>query len=392
LRQPFEARRSERLLREIANTHFERVLANMSQLALVLIGCVVALIALNLGKEILAPVFLAVTVGLMFGPVADMLERRGVPDAISALVVMLIFLLLIGASVALFVAPLSDWVRRWPVIWSALREQISNWKEPLGAFSTLQTQIQTALGADQSALEVTVQDGGPLQNFAFSVPGFVAQVLVFLASLYLFIATRDQIRIFTLSLCFTRKMRWRTAHVFRDVEVRISRFLLTVSAINIGVGIVDGLLLWAIGMPTPLLWGALAAMLNFIPFVGQAAMVVILFLAGLGTQNGLGGALLPPAIYLAVSTIEGNFVTPHLMGRATTINPFAIFIAITYWLWARGPIGGFIAVPSLLIVYSIVSYILPLRMVPRNKPAPLPEAPAAAVPAEAEIVRPAASS
>lgn len=383
MRQPFSFRRSDLLNRDIANTHFERVLANLSQFSLVLLGGVTLLVALYLGKEILEPIFLAVTIGLMFGPVADSLERRGVPDALSALLVMLLFLLLIAASAALFVAPLSDWLRRWPVIWEALKDQLSHWKQPFDAVATLQKQVKDALGADSSAVQVTLQDGGPVQTFAFSVPGFVAQVLIFLASLYLFLATRDQIRLFVLSLCYSRRMRWRTAHVFRDVEVRISRFLLTVSAINIGVGIIDGLAMAAIGMPTPLLWGALAAMLNFVPFVGQAVMVVILFLAGLGTQNDLGAALLPPGLYLAVGLIEGNFVTPHLVGRAMTVNPFAIFIAITYWLWAWGPVGGLVAVPSLLVAYSVVSYTLPLRMLPvkareRRPPAdPTPIAPPA---------------
>jgi predicted PurR-regulated permease PerM len=116
-----------------------------------------------------------------------------------------------------------------------------------------------------------------------------------------------------------------------------------------------------IGMPTPILWGALAAILNFVPFVGQAIMVVVLFAVGLGTLNGLGGALLPVGLYLALNFVEGNFVTPHLLGRTMTINPFLIFFAITYWLWAWGPVGGFIAVPSVLVLASVVTHILPMR-------------------------------
>src|SRR5690606_8541547 len=120
-------------------------------------------------------------------------------------------------------------------------------------------------GTGDSALTVTVDEGSTVQDIAFSVPALLAEVLVFLASLYFFLATRDQIRVFALSLCVTRRMRWRVAHVFRDVEQKVSKFLLTVSLINIGMGAGVAVLMALIGMPTPVLWGALAAVLNFVP-------------------------------------------------------------------------------------------------------------------------------
>jgi predicted PurR-regulated permease PerM len=361
------AARSKRLQQEISNTHFERILHNAAQISLVMVGAMVALAAIHLGQVVLAPVFLAITVGLMFGPVADALEKRGVPDGVSAGVVVLLFLGLIAASAVLFVAPLSDWAERIPFIWEALRAELANWKEPLASIGAVQEQIRSIFGAEQSTLSVTVESGGPVQDLALTAPGFLAEILIFLASLYFFLATRDQIRIFILSLCVTRRMRWRTAHVFRDVEEKVSKFLLTVSVINLGMGVGVAILMALIGMPTPILWGALAAVLNFIPFVGQAAMVVILFVVGIGTQNGLGGALLPVGLYLALNFVEGNFVTPNLIGKAMTMNPFLIFFSITYWLWAWGPVGGFVAVPSLLILYSVATNILPMRTAPLRR-------------------------
>lgn len=364
-RQP--AARSKRLQQEISNTRFERILGKAAQLSVVLMGAVVVLVALHQGQVILAPVFLAVTVGLMFGPVADALEKHGVPDGVSSAVVVLLFLGLIAGSVILFVAPLSDWAERMPIIWEALRTELAGWKEPLASIGAVQEQIKGMLGTQQSAMAVTLNDGSPVRDIALSAPAMVAQALIFLASLYFFLATREQIRIFILSLCVTRRMRWRTAHVFRDVEQKVSKFLLTVSVINLGMGFGVAIVMALIGMPTPILWGALAALLNFVPFVGQAVMVVVLFAVGLGTQSGVEGALLPVALYLALNFVEGNFVTPNLIGRAMTMNPFLIFFAITYWLWAWGPVGGFIAVPSLLILYSVATNILPMRAVPLRR-------------------------
>ncbi len=357
---------SNAVLRDISRTNFERVLGNASRMAMVLVGVVVALVAVHAAQVILAPVLLAITVGLMFGPLADMMERQGVPEGISAGVAVLILIFVIVAGGFLFYGPLAEWAERGPMIWARLQEQLANLKEPMESLGALQEQLKGVLGSDQ-AMEVTVEDGSTVTGIALLAPAIFAQVLIFLVSLYFFLATREQIRIATLSLCVSRRMRWRTAHVFRDVELKVSKYLLTITMVNCGVGVVVALLMWAIGVPSPILWGALAAVLNYIPFVGQAFMALILFLVGLSTGGDLGRAFLPVGLYWAVNFVEGNFVSPNLLGRTMTINPFMIFLSLTFWLWAWGPVGGLIAVPSLLILYSIVTHILPTRQVSSRK-------------------------
>ncbi|WP_423067363.1 AI-2E family transporter [Devosia sp. CN2-171] len=361
------AARRKALINDIARTNFERVMNNATQMAIILIGVVVAFIAIREAQVILAPVFLAILIGLVFGPVADMMENRGIPEGVSAGLVVLLFLTVIIAGGALFYGPLSEWAERIPVIWARLQTEMRNWQEPLATIGALQEQVKSVFGGD-ATMEVSVQDGSTVTGIALMAPALLAQVLVFLVSLYFFLATRENIRIATLSLCFSRRMRWRTAHVFRDVEQKVSKYLLTISMVNVGVGIVVTLLMWAIGMPSPILWGALAAVLNYVPFVGQAFMALILFLAGLGTGGGLGAAMLPVGLYWAVNFVEGNFVTPNLLGATMTVNPFLIFLSLTFWLWAWGPIGGLIAVPSLLIVLSVITHILPVReLAPRKE-------------------------
>ena len=160
----------------------------------------------------------------------------------------------------------------------------------------------------------------------------------------------ENIRIATLSLCVSRRMRWRTAHVFRDVEQKVSKYLITISLVNIGVGIVVSVLMAVIGMPSPILWGAMAAVLNYIPYVGQGVMILVLLAVGLGTQTELTAILLPVACYVSINFVEGQIVTPHFIGRTMTLNPFMIFLSITFWLWAWGPVGGLVAVPTLVLV------------------------------------------
>lgn len=359
-------RRSKRLAEEIANTAVERIIGNSAQLAIIGIGFVVLVVALHLGQVVLAPVFLAIVVGLMFGPVADLLERRGIPDPVSAGILLIGFLVVIAGSILAFAAPLSDWADKIPVIWSRVQAELANWREPLAAIGALQERIKGVFGGD-AAMTVAVEDSAAVIDLALMAPAMLSQVVIFLLSLYFFLATRDQVRVAALSLCVTRRLRWRMAHVFRDVEEKVSRYLLTISMVNIGVGIVVTLITWGLGLPTPPLWGALAAVLNYVPFVGQAVMAFLLFLVGMSSSTDLAGALLPVVLYWIVNFVEGNFVTPNLLGRTMTINPFVIFLSLVFWLWTWGPVGGLVAVPSLLMLYSVALHILPIRDVtPRS--------------------------
>jgi predicted PurR-regulated permease PerM len=337
---------------------FENILKNVSQLSILMIGVFAFAIAMSLGKFILAPISLAIVIGLMFGPVADAMERRGLPAALSAGVVVLMFLGLIGVAGMLFAAPISEWLARWPSLWQKLQAQLVNFQQPFEALGAVQEQLKEAMGGGAS-MTVEVADGGPVQDVALMVPTLLADVLLFLAGLYFFLATRNNIRLTVLSLCFSRRVRWRTAHIFRDVETKVSRFLLSAAAINLGVGIATALAMWAIGMPSPLLWGGLAAVLNFIPYIGQAIMLAILFAVGLGTHSDLLSIVLPVALYAAINVTADQLIFPHLVGKALTLNPFVIFVSIAFWMWLWGPMGGFVAVPALLVVQSVIMHVFP---------------------------------
>jgi predicted PurR-regulated permease PerM len=350
-----------------SQSQFERVLNNAARLAMVGIGFAVLLAMLQAGQVFLAPVTLAIVVGLMFGPVADRVEAWGVPPALSAGVVVLLLLGVIAGFATLFAVPLSEWVARAPLIWEKLQAQIANLREPLESLGQFQEQLTSVLGSE-SAMSVQVEDGSAVTGVAMLAPAILAQVAIFLASLYFFVATREHIRISVLSMCVTRRMRWRTAHVFRDVEYKVSRFLLSVTMINICVGTAVAIAMWVIGMPSPLLWGAMAAVLNYIPYVGQAIMITVLLAVGLGTETELVQILLPVACYAGINFVEGQIFTPHFIGRSLTLNPFVIFLSITFWIWAWGPVGGLVAVPTLLIAQSLIAHALPSKPVKPRRP------------------------
>jgi predicted PurR-regulated permease PerM len=329
-----------------------------SRLAIIGMGVVVMTVALDAGQILLAPFALAIVIGLIFGPLAARVEAIGVPPSLSALIVVIAFTGLIAVAITSIVVPLSEWSRYLPQIWERVKDILSDWKDVLSSMQSLRDGLQSAVGTS-GRMQVEVADDSAITSAAWLAPAILTQVLIFLSSLYFFVATRNQIRLAILSLCFERRLRWRVAHIFRDVELLVSRYLLSITAINIGLGVAVSIAMWLLGVPSPLLWGALAGLLNYVIYIGPAIMAAILACVGLATGDGLAGALLPPIVYLAINLVEAQFVTPHVVGRTLTLNPFLVFVALAFWIWIWGAVGGFIAVPLLLIMTVMLRHMIP---------------------------------
>ena len=338
-------------------SNVELLLLRSAQVAAIVMGLVTAIFALHAGEYILAPASLGVVIGLMLGPVATKLESRGLRPGLSASLVVMLFVIGIGLLAMAVAAPLSFWLSRLPQIWSDLQLQLSELKAPLGALQRVRDQVRELTGGEN--LTVSVDDGTGVGSVALLAPALVAQILIFFACLYFFVATRNQTRAAILKLCLDRRLRWRVAHIFRDVERMVSRYLLSITVINLAEGAAVGLALYLIGVPSAALWGALAALTNFVVFIGPMVMVAILFMVGLTEFDTLAGSLLPVLAYLGVNVVESQFVTPMVIGRTMTLNPFAVVLALIFWIWLWGPLGGFIAIPALLILYSIVRNVVP---------------------------------
>jgi predicted PurR-regulated permease PerM len=341
-------------------TGIENVFVIAARVSQILLALIVTIYALDYAEVILAPILLGVVIGLMFSPLARIFERHGVPAWLSGLVIVLLFLILLAIIGTALAVPLSNWLDRAPAIWENLQLHVADWKSVFSSLRNLQTQVGTLMG-QTGALMVKVDDNSAMESVATLGPTIVAELLLFFASVYFFIATRDQFRIAALSLCVTRRLRWRLAHFFRDVEILISRYLLTITAVNICLGIAVTFGLWAVGMPSPALWGVLAVVMNYVMYVGPAMMALILLSISLATRHGGVDIILPPAVYLCLHFIESQFVTAQVLGVTMTMNPFLVFLALAFWIWLWGPIGGFIAVPSLLVIYALLRNTVQMR-------------------------------
>lgn len=343
------------------------MLSISSRLAIVFAGSVLTVAILKVAGDVLAPVALAIVVGLVFGPVADRLESHGISPGLSAGIVVIAFIGILGGGILLFAVPMAEWGARVPLIWQRLQAELVNWREQLESLTAVQEQIDDMLGGGHT-MQVQVQDGSQVVGIALVAPKVLADVVIFLASLYFYLATRENIRVSILSLIVSRKLRWRTAHVFGNIESRVSRFLLSVTVLNVGVGIAVTLVAFAFGMPSPLLWGVLAAVLNYVPYVGPAVVIGMLLLVGFASQTEMLMIFGPVAMYLLINMIEGQFVFPAFVSRIMTLNPFLIFFSIIFWIWVWGPVGSLMAVPSLIILQSLALSLIPTKDIAPRRP------------------------
>ncbi|MFD1332315.1 AI-2E family transporter [Methylopila musalis] len=315
--------------------------------------------ALKLAAEILVPMTLAIIIGLLLGPGIGRLEKRGLSSTASALLVVLTLFGLVYLAAYAFSMPLQSWIDRAPELWAALQRRVLEMRSTFLQIKQVTESLErvTSMG-DDSTPRVLVQGAGLLSSAALSAPALIGQAALFACTLFFYLATRSSIRTGLLSMCLGRKAQLTAGRIMRDVEARVSDYLVTITVINVALGVATALAMWMIGMPSPALWGALAFALNYAPFLGPAALTVILVGVSLVTFKTALAIMAPPLAFVALTFIEGNILTPMILGRRFTINPLLVLGALAFWLWLWGPVGAFLAAPLLVIALVLAKHLI----------------------------------
>ena len=214
--------------------------------------------------------------------------------------------------------------------------------------------------------------GGPETFTSFQMPKFewvqptleflsptFAEFLLFFATLVLFIASWKDLRRALIMTFGNHEARLRILRILNEIEVHLGNYLLTVTLINAGVGIATGIVCAITGMPNPAGLGALAATLNFIPIIGPVAMFVILVAVGIIAFPTIGAGLIAPLAFCGITFMEGHFVTPTIIGRRLSLNALAVFLALAFWTWLWGPMGGFLSSPLLIVALVLKEHLMP---------------------------------
>ena len=196
-----------------------------------------------------------------------------------------------------------------------------------------------------------------LEQFAFATPSVVLETLLTLLMTFFMVEARVRMRRRLLLERSDFGASLKAARVIRDVQDRVAAYILTVDLINGAVGLIAGLGAWALGLQFPVMWGGLAAILNFLPYIGPLSMVVVLALFGVGTSNDVLVGLVPAAAYLGLHAVESNAVTPSILGARFTMNPVLILLALSYFTWIWGVLGALLSVPILLTLTAFFDHL-----------------------------------
>ena len=331
-----------------------------AQAATILMALLAFGVFLFVAGKLVVPVLAAVAVGMTFGPAIRHATKRGVPAWVMAIVVLLLLIAAMNAAVMTLAQPISELIGRAPELGGAIKDKLQILDRPLGAFY----ELQYALGLGGTGAGTGVSQSRVLEGVVTVVTPAAVQIamqlVLFFGTLFFFIIGRNEFRKYVVNWFTEREGRLRALRILNDIEDNLGGYLIVVTAINLSLGIVTVIMAYLLGLPAPLLWGALAFGLNYIPYVGPAIMYVLLFVIGLMTYPTFLGALLPPGIFILITLIEGQFLSPAIVGRQVlSIHPLSIFLGIAFWAWMWGPMGAFLATPILIVGRVIYDHVYP---------------------------------
>jgi predicted PurR-regulated permease PerM len=325
-------------------------------LVALLIICVVAV--LYAAKGFFLPVVTALVIGTMMSPVAGFLERHRIPRSVSAVLIVTAVCAGVAFIVGLISSPLMEWSTRLPELGSMLKDKLHVFDRPLALWQ----QLQGMLGGSDALLAAPFlmpKFDWVQPTVEFLSPTFT-EFLLFFATLVLFIASWKDLRRALIMTFADHAARLRMLRILNDIEEQLGGYLLTVTVINLGVGAATGIICAVAGMPNPAALGALAATLNFFPIIGPIATFVILTVVGVVAFPTLSAGLIAPLAFAGLAFLEGHFVTPVIIGRRLELNALAVFMALAFWTWLWGPMGGFLASPLLIVALIVKEHLLPV--------------------------------
>ena len=322
-----------------------------------LIICVIAV--LYVARAFFLPVVTAIIIGTMLSPAAKFLESYKIPRPFSAVLIVLATCAGLVIMIGLISSPLIEWTTRLPELGSILKDRLHVFDRPLEMWHQLQSLFGDTPTATQTSFQLPkIEWVQP--TLEFISPTFT-EILLFFAVLVLFIASWPDLRRALIMNFSDHPSRLRTLRILNAIESNLGGYLLTVTLINMGVGIATGIVCAFAATPNPAGLGALAATLNFIPIIGPVLMFVVLMAVGIITSSTLALGLVAPLGFIGIAFLEGHFVTPTIIGRRLSLNALAVFVALAFWTWLWGPMGAFLSSPLLIVALIIKEHLSPIN-------------------------------
>jgi len=365
VQQTFHALGQEHHVGEQAHmTSWERAQA----VGIMMLATLAGIGALYVGRAFFIPIALALLLNALLRPLVRGLERLHVSTVVGATLVSLGLLGVLVAGGGALVNPVQAWVSQLPASFEAAGRKLAPARQSLEQVSHATQALGEPSGAPPAAPGAQTAPASPavppfLVQLFGTTAALVAGLVEVLLLLYLLLAAGD---------LFLRKLV-EVLPMFRDkrtavtvteqVQQAVTQYIVSTLMINIGQGVVVGLALWGLGMPSPWLWGGLTVLLEFIPYLGATGMIILLSAAAFSQFDNLGHILLVPGTYLAIASLQNNLVSPLVYGQRLKLNPVAVLLGVLFWWLLWGVAGAFLAVPffaALKILADHVESLTPL--------------------------------
>ena len=384
-----------------------------TSVAMVVITVLLVLYTVYFARTVLMPIVAAVLLALLFRPVVRRLKRYRIPETVGGALVIGVFVVVAIGLFANLVGPAKTWLEDAPENLRdvgeklhVIRKQVSDlnrasemveeiasgdveseqpppdtapfpfapdppesgqngqeghvvspdssdpsYDDPANNLAEA-TDKEAEEGERDEPIAVEVQQPRLLAGLQVlsSTGSILGEFVVMTVLAYFLLAAGDVLINNVLRILPSFREKRNTVELVRNVEKSISAYLLTVTVINVILGVVIGIAMWLLGLPTPMLWGVMATVFNFVPFLGAMCGAVVVFFVSVLTFDSLGYAVVPPLVFFAITSTEGHFITPHIVGRSMSLNPIVVFLSLTVWGWMWGIGGAFLAVPILAVL------------------------------------------
>jgi predicted PurR-regulated permease PerM len=320
-----------------------------SQVAIIGLFAIALLWCAQVSGPVLIPVLLAWVVSTILLPIVRRLQDWNMPRALAAILLTAALVVIVISLLLLLATPITYWLGRAAELGALLREKLQLLSRPLALIDEARRTLSTIGTGEAGALKVETPPANMVTATLSVLTPAISGLLLFVVALLFQLIYQERMRTTLVILFHTRTARLQALRTLKCIDESMTTYFSTYTLVNVCLGTVTFALAWLVGLPNPLLWGILAGTLNYVPYVGPAVVAATLAAVGLLTFPSLVGAALAPLVYIAIVTVEGQFLTPYLMGRRLELNPFAVFLSIAFCTWLWGPVGAFLAVPMLMV-------------------------------------------
>jgi predicted PurR-regulated permease PerM len=331
--------------------------ADARHVALVGLALLALLYTLHFAQAFVLPIVVAILLNLLLSPVVRILRNWRIPEPLGAGILIVLVLGIVGFGVYRLTPAASAWVARAPESLATLQRKVQILRRPVERVNRAAEQVEQATDMDKKTPQVEIKGPSLTQQVFGGTTALLSAAMVVIFLTYFLLAAGDLFLQKLVGVLPQLKDKKTAVRIVRDTEAQISRYLVTTTMINAGVGVATGAALALLGMPNPVLWGVVAAVLNFVPYIGGLVNTVILTLAALLTFQDVGHALLIPVVFTLINILEGNLLTPMIVGRRMRLNTVAVFIGLIFWWYLWGIPGALLAVPIMATIKIACDHI-----------------------------------